>query len=128
MVKPLISIGVVLAVLAAACTVIAGESDAVFEPFAGLECPTDQYWGEYGYIADDAEGLETPAAAVIAGMARWENREDGDVTVIDDLEGASTTVGALVVDGNRVVVVFPTTVRAGGWLTMSTVGCEGYEP
>ncbi|MFV1969487.1 MAG: hypothetical protein ACC683_00630 [Acidimicrobiia bacterium] len=128
MVKPLISIGVVLAVLAAACTVIAGESDAVFEPFAGLECPTERYWGEFAYIADDAEGLQTPAAAVEAGLARWESREDGEVTVIDDLEGASTMVGALVVDGNRVVVVFPTTVRAGGWLTMSTVGCEGYEP
>ena len=126
--KSLLSISAVLALLAAACSTSGAESDAVFTPFPGLECRTDQYWGEYGSIGDDAEGLATPSAAIEAGMVRWMDREDGEVALIDDLEEASTVVGALVVGGSRVVLTFPEAAPAGGWLTVTTVGCEGYEP
>lgn len=80
-VKSLLSISAALALLAAACSTIAAESDVIFTPFPGLECYTDQYWGEYGSFRYDAEGLATPSAAVEAGMARWLDQVDGEVAL-----------------------------------------------
>jgi hypothetical protein len=127
--KSLVSIAAALVVFVGACTTNGAESDAVFTPRPGLECPTDESWGEFGYIADDAVGLATPAAAIEVGMARWTDREEGELTFVDSPdEEDAPLIGALVVGGNRVVLTFPEPAPAGGWLTPTTVGCEGYEP
>lgn len=114
----------VLVILAGACSTDGVESDAVFEPFPGLECPTGAYFGEDRSNDPDVASFATPVAAIEASLDLWKHRVGGEVVVIE--EGTELVYGARIVDGRRVLLTFPELTPAGGWVTLSIVGCEAY--
>lgn len=131
-VKPLPSIFVLSALVAVACT----SSGEIFEPAPGLECSTDCQWTEQATLSFDARGAPSRADAIVIGAARWEERpelelrmlqgDDSGYSVAD--ESTDVVVGALVVAGRRVVLLLPQEVPMGGWIVTTVRTCEGYEP
>ena len=114
----------IFAILTAACTPTGATSEVLFEPVDGLECPTEFWWGEFGSIAQDAVGLPTREQAVESAYGNWTNRRGGELQFVD-VKGSK--LGALVVDGHRVVLFRPSPAPLGGFLIIQTVGCEGFE-
>ena len=119
-----ILLGTIFAIIVAACTSGGATSETVFEPLDGLECSTDYWWGEFGSIAVDAKGLPTQEQAIESAYDNWTNRQGGELQIV---EVTGSTVGVLVVDGQRVVLFRPSPAPAGGFLIIQTVGCEGFE-
>ena len=114
----------VLVIFAGACSTDTVESDPVFEPFPGLECSTGNYFGEDRSNGPDTASFSTPVAAIEASLDLWKHRVGGEVAIVE--EGTELVYGARIVDGRRVLLTFPELTPAGGWVTLSTVGCEAY--
>jgi len=116
-------------VFVSACAGITGGSDTIFEMYGGLQCRSERATTQQSVLAGDAKGRATSAEAIEVGLARWKDTVGGEVTIFEpDDNPSGIPEGALVVDGNRVVVVFPVPAPAGGWIVRTTLWCEGYGP
>jgi len=72
-------------------------------------------------VTADATGAATPEEEISGFLAAWSERFGGDIVHI------RKGVGALVLDGSEVVVAIATPAPAGGWIVLTTVGCEGFQ-
>lgn len=101
----------------------------MFEMSGGLQCQSESAYTEQSVLAGDGKGRATPAEAIEVALARWKDTVGGEATIFEpDDNPSGIPDGALVVDGNRVVIVFPEPAPGGGWIVRTTLWCEGYGP
>ena len=87
-----------------------------------IDCATEFGWTIQGSIDPNIPGeASSPEEAIRATLERYAGRHGGDIALV------GMTVGSLVVQQREVVVARATEVPAGGWVTITIVGCEGFE-
>ncbi|MCL1595742.1 MAG: hypothetical protein M3132_15470 [Actinomycetia bacterium] len=86
------------------------------------DCTTEFWWTVQGSIDPNTPGeASSPEEALRTTLNRYAGRHGGDIVLVD------LTVGSLVVQQREVVVARATEVPAGGWVTITIVGCESFE-
>ena len=86
-----------------------------------LDCSSDISWSVQGSVREDTAGSPTPQVELEQSLSPYLARHGGEVVVVED------QIGSLVVEGREVVVSIATEAPAGGWIVLTTGGCEGYE-
>ncbi len=87
-----------------------------------IDCATEFWWTIQGSIDPNTPGeASSPEEAIRVTLEGYARRHGGDIAP------GEMMVGSLVVQQREVVVASATEVPAGGRVTLTIVGCEGFE-
>jgi hypothetical protein len=86
-----------------------------------LDCVTKSTWIGTAAVPEDTVGSASPESAMEEALDPYLIRRGGEIVQVDE------RLGSLVVDGREAVVVTVSEAPAGGWIVLTTAGCEEFE-